>query len=237
MRSFTIVDCVQRSPEWFRARAGRLTGSNAAHAIAFTKLPKRKDGIQRYGRETVERAKLRRTLVAERLTGRALDDDAFVTADLRRGVAMEGTAAAAYEAATGLLLRSSGFLSHNTLMVGCSLDGYVGEHVTGIVELKNPKSTTHLEYLLGGRIPDDYVPQTTHNLWVSGAEWCDFVSHDDRFLNEAFHLFRVRVHRDDVDIAGYASKAEAFLAEVERDIATLASMHDLSGVLASMVSA
>lgn len=227
-RPYAVIDCAQRSPEWYAARVGRLTGSAAAAATDFRKSD---------GKEGAKRAALRNRLVCERMTGRALDDDAFVTRELQRGIELEETAAAAYEGATGLMVRWSGFLSHNALMVGCSLDGYVGKDVTGIVEIKCPKSTTHLEYLLGNVVPEEYLPQATHNLWVSGAEWCDFVSFDDRFLNEAFHLFRVRILRADVDVEGYAKKAEAFLTEVERDLRVVSSTRDFVGVAAQMVPA
>jgi hypothetical protein len=30
-------------------------------------------------------------------------------------------------------------------------------------------------------VPSDYLGQITHNLWITGAQWCDFVSFDDRF--------------------------------------------------------
>jgi hypothetical protein len=167
--AYTVLDAPQRSAEWYAARVGRLTGSSAADALAFKKTGDKS--------ETADRAKLRARLVAERLTGRALDDDAFITRELQRGIDKEGDAAIAYEAATGLMVRWSGFLSHNSLMVGCSLDGHVGDPLVGIVEIKCPKSTTHLGYLQGGCVPDDYRPQATHNLWVSGAEWLDIAGY------------------------------------------------------------
>lgn len=206
----TVIDTKQRSPEWYAARAGRLTGSSAADMLAF-----RKDG-----EEKAERRRLRLRLVCERLTGRAEDDDTFVTRELQRGIAMEGIAAAAYEAATGQIVRWSGFLSHNELMVGCSLDGHVGDPLVGIIEIKCPKATTHLGYVHENRVPEDYLPQATHNLWVSGAAWCDFVSFDDRFP-EPLQLFIVRITRAQVDIAGYAEKVKAFLADVDRDLANV----------------
>jgi hypothetical protein len=221
---YTVLDAPQRSAEWYAARVGRLTGSSAADALAFKKTGDKS--------ETADRAKLRARLVAERLTGRALDDDAFITRELQRGIDKEGDAAIAYEAATGLMVRWSGFLSHNSLMVGCSLDGHVGDPLVGIVEIKCPKSTTHLGYLQGGCVPDDYRPQATHNLWVSGAEWLDFVSFDDRFLDERFHLFRVRIHRADVDIAGYDRQARAFLKDVDAAVERLQSGKTFSDVLA-----
>lgn len=208
--SYTIIEARQRSPEWYAARAGRLTGSSAA-----AMLKTRKDKA-----EAEPRKDLRLRLVCERLTGRAADDDAFITRELQRGIALEGDAAAQYEAATGQLCRWSGFLSHDELMVGCSLDGHVGDPLIGIIEIKCPKSTTHLGYLHAGGVPDDYLPQATHNLWVSGAAWCDFVSFDDRFP-EPLQLFIARITRDQVDLEGYATKVRTFLDEVSRDIAAV----------------
>jgi hypothetical protein len=228
MKPYAVIDCEQRTPAWYAARVGRLTGSHAERAIKFYK--------KQPARETDERRNLRARLVCERLTGRSLDDDAFGTRDMQRGIELEGAAAAAYEAAKtdAGLVRWSGFLSHNELMVGCSLDGYVGVDVTGIIEIKCPKSTTHLEYLQGQRLPEEYEAQVMHNLWVSGAEWLDFVSFDDRFP-EPLQLFKVRVTREQLNVAAYEQKALAFLAEVDRDIEALRTTYALGQVLAAAV--
>jgi hypothetical protein len=97
------------------------------------------------------------------------------------------------------------------------VDGHVHE---GIVEVKCPNSDTHLGYWQAGG-PDAYHAQAAHNLWISGAQWCDFVSYDDRFVDPAHHLFIVRRTRAEVDVDGYAVKAIAFLAEVDRDVAAM----------------
>ncbi len=222
MKPYTIIDAPQRSQAWFDARIGRLTGSVAAAAIDF----------QKKGPEGAKRIALRKRLVAERLTRRALDDDAFVTAELQRGIALEDTALAAYEAHSGLMVRRSGFLSHDALMVGCSLDGHVGADVKGIVEIKVPKSTTHLGYLLGGDVPEEYVPQGLHNLWVSEAEWLDFVSFDDRFRSPR-DLFIVRTRREDVDLVAYELAVRLFLSEVDKAVEeTAAALFPVESVVA-----
>ena len=110
-------------------------------------------------------------------------------------------------------MRETGFLSHDTELAGCSLDGDIDEF-TGILEIKCPKSATHIEYLRGGKLPSKYAPQVTHNLWVTGAEWCDFVSYDPR-LPSGLDFFIVRVLASDLDLDGYEEKAIAFLAEVD----------------------
>jgi len=116
----------------------------------------------------------------------------------------------------------TGFLQHDDLLIGCSLDGHVGAF-EGICEFKAPKSATHLRYLRAGTVPTDYLPQITHNLYVSGAEWCDFLSFDPRFPAH-LQTFLVRVHRADVDLDGYATKVDAFLAEVDAELAAVAAL-------------
>lgn len=207
---FRVIDAPQRSPEWFAARAGRLTGSRAADMLA-----KIKSG------EAAARRDYRLQLATERLTSTP-QENGFVSADMQRGIDLEATAFAAYEAASGEMCRRTGFICGEDLMVGCSLDGDI-ENFRGIIELKCPKSTTHVSYWKAGAVPPGYLPQVTHNLWVTGAEFCDFASFDDR-LPAHLHLFKVRVYAKDVDIEGYAAEARKFLAEVDAEVAALKAM-------------
>lgn len=202
-RAFTIVDAPQRSPEWFSARCGRLTGSRANDMLAQIKSG-----------EAAARRDLRAQLVVERLTGQP-QEDPYINATMQRGIDKEADAFAAYEAYSGNLTRRTGFLSHTALLVGCSVDGDVDDFA-GIVEVKCPKSATHLGYLKTGTVPDNHLPQIRHNLWVTGAEWCDFVSFDDRFP-PALQLFVRRVPRVEIDILAYSKVAEKFLAEVDAE--------------------
>jgi putative phage-type endonuclease len=222
MRAFTEVCAEQRTPEWFAARLGRLTGSRAADMLATIKSG-----------EAAARRDLRMQLVCERLT-QTVQEDGFVSAAMQRGTDCEPLAFAAYEAETGQMVQRSGFLAHDTLPIGCSLDGHLEDFI-GILECKCPKSATHLRYLKAGVVPADYLPQITHNLWVTGAQWCDFVSFDDRFP-AALSFFRVRVNRDEKAIAEYAAKALAFLAEVETECEAVRTLTNLKQVLTEAVA-
>ena len=199
--TFTIHTAQQGTPEWLAARAGRATGSRASDILA-----KIKSG------EAAARRDYRVQLAAERLTGQP-QEAGFVSADMKWGTDQEPFARMAYEAHTGIIVRETGFLAHNTLAIGCSLDGDA-DNFAGIVEYKCPKSATHIKWLLAGVVPSDHIPQITHNLWVTGAQWCDFASFDPR-LPENLQLFVVRVNRADVDIAGYTAEVMAFIAEVD----------------------
>ena len=205
--NFTVIDAPQRSESWFAARAGRLTGSVAADMLSTIKSG-----------ESAARRDLRMRLVCERLTG-APQEDGFVNAAMQRGIDLEPQAFAAYESLTGNMTVRSGFLSHKSIMAGCSLDGHIG-NFEGVLECKCPKSATHLRYLNEGVLPREYVPQVTHNAWIAGAEWVDFLSYDDRFPAD-LQVFYVRVLSKDLDIEKYEKSALAFLAEVDESVNVL----------------
>jgi len=204
VRRFEIIDCEQRSEPWFRARAGRLTGSVAADIFATLKS----------GGEPACRRDLRTRLVVERLTGKPQEDD-FQNADMRRGIELEPAARKAYEARTGNLVEQTGFLAHTDLHIGCSLDGHVGDF-EGIVELKCPRSARHFAYLKAKALPTEHRYQIVHNLFVSGAAWCDFVSYDPT-MPDRLQVFVVRVLRDEKEMASYEFAARQFLKEVEAE--------------------
>ena len=199
----TIINVEQRSDAWFAARLGRVTGSRAKDVCAAIKSG-----------EAAARRDYRFELVVERLTGKR-DEDGFTSKEMQRGTELEPEAFAAYEAETGYLVRRTGFVQVDDLMAGCSLDGDV-QNFTGVIEIKCPKMATHFGYLQSDRVPSNHMPQILHNMWVTGARWCDFVSYDDRFP-EGMRLVIIRVPRDDKAIAAYAEQVAAFLAEVDRD--------------------
>lgn len=203
----TQVAADQRTDEWRKARCGRVTGSRAGDVLDLLKS----------GKESARRRDYRIQLAAERLTGEP-QDAVFVNADMQRGTELEPDARAAYEAITGALVTPVGFLAADDVLVGCSPDGLVGDD--GLLELKCPRSATHLRYWRDGVMPEDYVPQVTHNLWVTGAAWCDFASYDPR-LGRGLELFVVRVRRADLDLDAYAGKVLAFLSEVDEEVARI----------------
>ena len=203
----TVVNVPQRSGAWFEARLGRLTASRAGDVVARIKTG-----------EAAARRDYRMQLVCERLTGMAQDSD-FQSAAMLRGIEMEAAAVAAYEAETGQLVREVGFYAVDELEAGCSPDGIINDG-EGVLEVKCPKSATHLQYLRDGKLPSRYVAQVTCALWVTGAKWADFVSFDDRFPLP-LQFLRVRVERDEAAIVAFDEAARAFLAEVDRDEAEL----------------
>lgn len=207
---FTIIEAEQRSAEWYSARAGRLTGSAAYNLFKTIKSG-----------EAAARRDYRLQLVVERLTGKPQEDD-YINREMQRGIDLEATAIAEYEALTGLVVRRTGFIQSDDFMAGCSLDGDV-DNFTGIVEVKCPKSATHLQYIGDGVVPSNYLPQLRHNVWVTGAQWADFLSFDDRFPPE-LQVFYVRATREQLKIDEYEAEALRFLKEVERDLLSVRTL-------------
>lgn len=207
-----VVDCVQRSDAWRRARCGHLTASRAHNILARG----------RRAEESAARRHYRRQLVCEQLTGIPDEDRAFVSIPMRHGRLKEPAARAAYEARVGRRVETSGFIVHDELPAGCSLDGYVGAF-EGVVEIKAPNTATHLRYFCTRRVPRRYRSQITHHLWITGAQWCDFVSFDDR-LPARMQLLVLRLWRDQLDVRGYEREARRFLAEVRAQVAPLESL-------------
>jgi putative phage-type endonuclease len=223
--SYRIIDAEQRSAEWFDARLGRLTASDA---------PKMMATVQKG--EAAARRDLRIRLVCERLTGRSAEEP-FTNADMERGIALEPQARIAYEFHSGANVKPIGFLQHAEHLAGASPDGIIGtpEAIDGLVEIKCPRSARHLTYLRDGKVPTEHLPQLLHQLWVSGAPYVDFVSFDAA-MPERLQLFVVRLEADPAKLADYEKKALAFLAEVETEYRAVKFIAEPSAVMAEVVA-
>lgn len=210
-----IDNCIQGSPAWFTARLGKLTASRASDMLSTVKDPKK---------EAAGRRNLRIQLVLERVTGKRQASE-FVSAAMQQGSEREADAAGLYEAITGNLLSSVGFCQHDTLMAGCSPDGYIN-HFEGVVEVKSPLPATHWDYLRSGVIPGEYEKQITAALWITGAKWCDWLSFNPDFP-PTLQVKLVRVERNEAEIDAFELSARLFLKEIERDVDELAKLAGL----------
>jgi putative phage-type endonuclease len=187
-------------------RAGKVTASRVADVLS-----KVKSG------ESAGRKNLKMDLVAERLTGKPTDS--FTNSAMQWGTEQEPFARIAYEAYKGIFVEQVAFMDHPTIeWFGCSPDGLVGED--GLLEIKSPNTTTHIEYLQEGKPPSRYVPQMMAQMACTGRKWCDFVSFDSR-LPEELQLFVVRLNRDDAYIQEMEAEVKKFLDEVEQVLAQL----------------
>ena len=192
---------IQGSLQWFEQRRGHVTASRLSDVLA-----KGKSG------EAVTRQKYRMQLVAERITG--LVAESFTSAAMEWGVEHEKFARIRYEADTGYFVDEAAFCFHPTIKwLGASPDGTISG-VNALIEIKCPNTQTHLGYRLDNKPPAIYVNQMQCQMWVTGADWCDFVSYDPR-VPEHLQLFVSRLQRDNDLIAKMETEVVKFLSEVD----------------------
>lgn len=205
MRAFTVIDAPQRSPEWFSSRLGRVTGSKASCVLM--------------GEKTAGRADYVLQLALERLTGQC-EEISYTSPEMQRGIDKEPLARMHAEAG-GVFIRETGFLRHNTLMIGSSLDGDSDDFKT-IWEFKCPKSTTHVKYLKseGGLLVQEYQAQITHNVFTASAERAIAGSFDDR-LPPGLDWIQREVRAADLPLEEYEKALMKFLNDVSNMVAEL----------------
>jgi len=170
-------DVEQRTPEWDVLRAGKLTASMAKKLVTPT------------GKASTQyRAEIAR-IIAERM---GLQEPEFIkpTYWMERGVNLEAQAQAWFEVETDLEVKQVGFVSDEDGLVGASPDGIIGKNVP--LELKCPKPSTHLQYLMEGRMPKDHIAQVHYQIALCNAPYGYFCSY-----NPDVRPLILRVDRDD----------------------------------------
>lgn len=196
-----IHRCEQRSEEWLEVRCGKITGTG------FKNVLNKKTGRGTYMLE----------LIAELRTSEPVEDG-FINGYMLNGIALEDEAVAAYEDERMCQVQKVGFLELNK-WVGFSPDGLVS---TKLVEIKCPKHTTHISYILSNKLPATYKAQVQGGLWVSGAESCDFVSYCPRDDDKPLHI--INVERDEEYIKNLAKECKRFITEMQSKMALVAGI-------------
>lgn len=167
--------------------------------------------------EAAGRRNLRMRLALERITGRPQESD-YDNDDMERGVDLEPIARSRYEVELGNLITDIGFLQHPELLAGASPDGILwdGSRIEGVVEIKCPKAAIHFE-ALKSKIPTKYLPQLMHLLWMTDADFIDYVSYNEEFP-ERGQFVATRLYARDLDLVGYERSVRVFLAEVDAEM-------------------
>lgn len=195
----------QRSPDWFKARLGKVTASRVADVAAKTKA-----GV------SASRSNYMAQLICERLTQTVAEG--YTSAEMQWGTDQEPYARAAYSAKIGELVEEVGFIDHPTIAgAGASPDGLVAE---GLVEIKCPNTSTALDWILSGKVPGKYLTQMQWQMACTSRPWCDFVSYDPR-LPENLRLLVIRVDRDEERIKELEQEVIEFLRELDDKVTKL----------------
>ena len=198
-----IEIAAQGSDAWHLLRMGKATASRFS---AITRNKSDTDfgaGAYSYAYE----------LAAERLT--RVPAPSASSPATSHGHEFEPKARAAYSWATGRNVTTRGFVAHPSHeMAGASVDGVV-EGEGGLVEIKCPfTSREHARTLSRGAMPSRYVAQVQGQMWVTGSDWCDYVSYHPDFP-AGLDLVYVRVARNDDYIGSLSRRVVSFLDFVE----------------------
>lgn len=169
-----IVECEQGSYEWIKARLGIPTASNFKKILTEKTLKPSSQSTDYMYR-----------CLAEWHIGQPLED--VSTLMMERGTELEAEARNWYGFQRNIDPVQVGLCTTEDGKIGASPDALVGEE--GVLEIKCPQPHTHLRYLRGDI--QDYRLQMQGQLYVTGRDWCDFLSYHPSLPNEI-----VRIEKD-----------------------------------------
>lgn len=194
-----LIECEQYSAEWWEVRRGIPTASSFHLIVTSTGEPSksRKDYLY--------------TLAAERISG--MVEEAFVSLKMQQGIDREEEARLVYAMHREVSVEEVGFCLADNGRWGCSPDGLVDDqNGHGMVELKCRMGKTAVKHLLAGKLPTGCVQQVQGGMFVTGAEWCDYVSY-----YPGLPLLIVRVNPD----KSFMEKLEAELVKFCDELDTI----------------
>jgi putative phage-type endonuclease len=205
---------LQRSPQWYAQRLGKVTASRVSHVIAKTKT-----GV------SALRANYAADLIAERVTGRPMDN--YVNGPMQCGIDHEAEARACYASRFDVEVIEAEFIDHpEILWSGASPDGYIDgdDQGEGLIEIKCPNTATHIATLLGTPPSTEHLAQMQWQMACTGRAWCDYASFDPR-LPESMQLHVCRVMRNTSVILELEVEVTDFLDEIADRVARLVKLY------------
>lgn len=177
---------------WRAFRRGLVTASRFGDVLSEPKTKAAKEA----GELSQTARSYLMELVAATITGQ--DKVGGKSAAMERGIDKEADAIDAYcrerflfpgDWSEGVILRMEDTL------IAATPDAFIetDREGPGILEVKCPDSMRHLDTFFSRQVPEQYHEQVLGQLEVSGRQWCDFVSFDDRFP-KAMQLVIIRVY-------------------------------------------
>lgn len=185
----------QNTPEWLLERLGVPSASMFSKIITSTGKP-----------STSARGYMNQ-LLAEFYVGQPVDQ---VEANywMTRGTELEDEARDLFQLITEKEVKEVGFcFKDDKKQVGCSPDGLIDKD--GLLEIKAPKASTLIGYMLSGKLPAEYKPQVQGQLFVTDKQYCQFMAyHPD------LPPFLIRAERDDRYIKLMEEHLDDFIEEM-----------------------
>lgn len=203
---FSVGYAQQGSAEWFKAKLGVVSASNASKVVA------KKDS------ET--RATYMAELIAQVCTGQMEEINSKY---LDWGHQHEDAARSSYEfmKKSGVVEQVPFVFQDERFRVGCSPDGFFKD-VDGYrgVEIKCPfNPANYVKFALDDKIKPEYVWQYQFSLWVTDAEIWDFVQYHPAMRKNPIKVLTVR--RDEEKIKVFEDLVPAFISDMDTQLKKL----------------
>ena len=163
----------QRSDEWFQAKKGKMSASNADIILANGK------GLETYIY----------SLMAEYFSN--AEKEHYTNADIERGILLEPEAKIEFQFYTGLDIKEVGYVEFNEYIL-VSPDGLIGDD--GLIEIKCPNDSIYFKLLLSNNIKPEYIAQMQMQMYVTDRQYCYFVSYNPNFEKS---LYIKKINRDE----------------------------------------
>ncbi|MET3589891.1 hypothetical protein ABID23_000979 [Bartonella silvatica] len=191
-----IIDCIQGTEEWKKARNGLMTASLFEMVMAQKKQ----------GQKTSKYHAVMMKLAGERITGKTVDEG--TTLAMRRGIELEPRARILYRTLTHTEPECVGFVLADDRMKGFSPDAFVGTN--GVLEIKTKKPEILIPHFYKNDFPAEHKAQCQGGLWIAEREWVDLML----YWPDMPPLIK-RAYRDDVYIRKLEGAINRFNEELE----------------------
>lgn len=170
----------QRTPEWFAARRGKITASQAHVCLMAGHTKTRRMYVAK---------------IADDLEGLPDFDDVDPKPWFQAGAYYEEWARGWYSFQRGIDVRMTGLVVHDRYdWIGCSPDGLLG--TDGLLEIKyRSYLRTYQQHVARGFQPSLY-PQVQAQMYVCDRDWCDYVNYWRSIDHQLEQGHVQRIHRD-----------------------------------------
>ena len=203
---------IQRTDEWYQARCGKITGSGVADIF--------KSG--RGSSESVMRKNYLIEKALERVTGTPIIKR-IKSDDIDRGVELEDEAVSVYEAVTGRIVESCGFIAHKSIpMFGASPDGLCEDRV---IECKCLNDANHWEFINTGKISTDRMYQIWSEMACTGKTKCDYFSYNPHFPGK-LNIWIKTIEISDFNSEEIEAEVKQANSQIDALVQQISSMED-----------
>jgi hypothetical protein len=157
-----VIDCEQRSPQWFAERLGKPSASRFGEILTPT------------GEVSKQRKGYMYDLVAQIISCQS--PETYTSMAMEEGIRREEESRKLYEMVYGVDVRQVGMIfPDEQKKYLCSPDGLRDDNIG--LELKNVLPKTQVEYLLNNKLPVIYKPQVQGSMLVTGFNQWHFMSY------------------------------------------------------------